>query len=145
MVRMLSLGMFSFLLGVFAYAGGADQEMKKLNGTWIIVSSEMYGQKLPAEVFAGFELILNDASYTLLNKGKADVGKCRIDPSKNPKELDITGVEGPNKGKTMLCIYELKADTLTVCYDMAGKKRPTEFKTPPTKDNRVFLAVYKRK
>lgn len=128
----------------FAFAGD-DQELKKLNGTWLIVSGEMFGKKMPAEVFAGFELVLKDGSYTLNAKGKADIGTCKVDAKKKPKELDITGTEGPNKGKTMLCIYELKDDMLTVCYDMAGKQRPTEFKTPEGKDNKVFLATYKRK
>jgi uncharacterized protein (TIGR03067 family) len=56
--------------------------------------------------------------------------------------MDITGTEGPNKGKTMLAIYELEGDSMKVCYDMSGKERPTEFKTKP--GTAQFLAKYKR-
>ena len=56
--------------------------------------------------------------------------------------LDITGVKGPNQGKTFLAIYELKGDTLKVCYDLSGKERPTEFKTKP--DTQLYLVTYRR-
>jgi uncharacterized protein (TIGR03067 family) len=56
--------------------------------------------------------------------------------------MDITGNEGPNKGKTFLAIYELKGDTLRICYDLSGQARPTEFKTK--KDTRLFLVTYQR-
>ena len=35
--------------------------------------------------------------------------------------MDITGTNGPNKGKTFLVIYELKGDELRVCYDLSGE------------------------
>ena len=46
------------------------------------------------------------------------------------------------KGKTILAIYEFKGDTLRICYDLAGKNRPTEFAA--TKENGCFLVVYQR-
>src|SRR5262245_3126070 len=39
--------------------------------------------------------------------------------------------EGPSKGTVMLGIYEFDGDTLKVCFDAEGKKRPTEFKSAP--------------
>jgi uncharacterized protein (TIGR03067 family) len=57
-------------------------------------------------------------------------------------ELDITGTEGPNKGKTILGIYEKTGDTLRVCYDLGGKARPVEFKTE--KGTLHFLVTYER-
>ena len=58
--------------------------------------------------------------------GTTDKGTIKIDGSKKLKQLDIAGSEGPNRGKTFLCIYELKDDTLTVCYSLDFKTRPTE-------------------
>ena len=58
----------------------------------------------------------------------ADRGTVKLDPSKSPKAMDIRGAEGPNKGKTILAIYELDGDTLRVCYDHSGKARPSAFK-----------------
>ncbi len=51
-----------------------------------------------------------------------------VDPSKAPKTFDAKVTDGPNKGKVYLAIYEISGDALKVCYDEAGKKRPTEFK-----------------
>ena len=65
-----------------------------------------------------------------------------LNPSAKPKALDITGTEGPNKGKTILAIYERNGDTLRICYDLSGKSRPAEFKT--TAGTQLFLVEYKR-
>jgi uncharacterized protein (TIGR03067 family) len=71
-----------------------------------------------------------------------DKGTFKLDPSAKPKAIDITGTEGPNKGKTIPAIYELTDDTLTVCYNLGGKDRPTEFKTKA--GTQLFLVTYKR-
>ena len=70
------------------------------------------------------------------------VGTQKLDPSKSPKAIDVTMTEGPNKGAVMLGIYEFDGDTLKVCFDPQGKKRPTEFKSPP--DSANFVNVHKR-
>jgi uncharacterized protein (TIGR03067 family) len=56
--------------------------------------------------------------------------------------ITVIGTEGPNQGKTFPAIYELKKDTLRICYDLSGAKRPTEFKT--MSGTRLFLVTYKR-
>jgi hypothetical protein len=42
----------------------------------------------------------------------------------------------------MLGIYEFDGDKLKVCFDATGKKRPTEFKSPPGSE--TFVNVHKR-
>jgi uncharacterized protein (TIGR03067 family) len=56
--------------------------------------------------------------------------------------MDITGTDGPNKGKTFPAIYELDGDTLKVCYDLSGKERPKALKTES--GTMTFLVIYKR-
>ena len=58
-----------------------------------------------------------------------EAAKQKLDPSKSPKTLDAAVTEGPNKGGVILGIYEISGDTLKVCFDPEGKKRPTQFKT----------------
>jgi uncharacterized protein (TIGR03067 family) len=43
----------------------------------------------------------------------------KLDPSQNPKLLQATPIDGPDKGKTVPVIYRLdkEADTLTLCFD----------------------------
>jgi uncharacterized protein (TIGR03067 family) len=55
----------------------------------------------------------------------------------------MTGTEGPNQGKTYPAIYELHEDTLRICYDLSGAKRPTKFRT--VAGTRLYLVTYERK
>ena len=111
-------------------------------GKWAITSAELAGQALPAEVTKSMTLILEKGKYTLKSPSPDDIGTTSIDATKTPKEIDIKGSEGPNKGRTMLAIYILEGETMKICYDTEGKKRPTEFKT--AKGTKQFLAEYMR-
>jgi uncharacterized protein (TIGR03067 family) len=126
-----------------AWSDDAKDEAKKMEGTWLPSSAELAGEKFPDEVRKTIKLVLADDKYTVTVGKNPDKGTVKLDPSKKPKEMDITGTEGPNKGKTFLAIYELKDDTLRVCYDLSGKSRPTEFKT--TAGTRLYLVEYKLK
>ena len=55
----------------------------------------------------------------------------------------IVGIDGPNKGRTFPAIYELTEDTLRICYDLSGAKRPTDFKAPA--GTKLYLVTYLRK
>ena len=65
-----------------------------------------------------------------------------LDPSKTPKAVEATVTEGEGKGTIMLGIYAMEGDTMKACFDMQGKKRPTEFKT--TAGANQFLVALKR-
>ena len=96
----------------------------------------------PDEIVKSVKLVIKDDKYTVTVGKQTDRGTVKLDTSAKPKTMDITGSEGPNKGKTILAIYERDGDTLRVCYDLSGKARPTEFKT---KDGtQLFLVTYKR-
>ena len=133
------------VLTVLGFASGAwaqqDKDDKQLlDGTWVPVTAELGGQKL---ALGGTKLVLAGGKYKLLSgETVTDQGAIVVDPEKKPKAMDVKGEEGPNKGKTFPAIYELKEDSLTICYDLDGKQRPTEFKT--SKDTKLFLVTYKR-
>ena len=115
-----------------------EDDSKVLEGTWVILEAELGGQKLPDENIKGAKLILDEGKYRFQN----DQGEYKLYPGEKIKAMDIMGREGPNKGKTFLAIYELEGDTLKICYDLAGKIRPKEFKTEA--GTRQFLVTYKR-
>src|SRR5437763_14240052 len=141
-----------YTLGLIAFGGtgaGADdkadveKELKKFQGTWTFESSEAGGQKLPADQLKGLVLTFEGAKHTVKNGTEVvQVGTQTIDPSKSPKAIDVTLTDGPMKGAVLLGIYELDGDTLKVCFDTGGKKRPTEFKSPPGSE--TFVNVHKR-
>jgi uncharacterized protein (TIGR03067 family) len=122
--------------------GGAAAESKAVQGVWAAESAELGGKPMPAELTKSWRLTLGDGTYLLKGAEQPDEGTVKIHPDKKPKEMEITGTNGPNKGKTFLCIYEFSGDKMKVCYDLSGKSRPTEFKTKP--QTLLFLATYTR-
>ena len=120
----------------------AKKDEPKIDGTWLAKSAEMSGKKLPKKVVDLIKLTLKKDEYEAVAESP-DRGTITYDTNADPKTMDIKGVEGPNKGKTFLAIYELKDDTLKICYDLSGESRPTEFKTKP--DTKLFMVTYERK
>jgi uncharacterized protein (TIGR03067 family) len=124
-------------------ARSADaKEEDALQGTWLPSAAELGGKAFPDEVRKSIKLVVKDDTYTVTVGKDTDRGTARLNPAAKPKEMDITGTDGPNKGKTILAIYERDGDTLRVCYDLSGKGRPTEFKT--REGTPLFLVTYKR-
>ena len=120
-----------------------EKELKKFQGTWTFESVETGGKQEPAADFKGMTLTFEGDKHTVKNGDEViQVGTQKLDLSKSPKTIDVTMTAGANKGAVMLGIYEIREDTLKVCFDPEGKKRPTEFKTEagaPT-----VLVVHKR-
>ena len=120
-----------------------EKEARKFQGTWTFESSVTGGEELPADDLKMFVVIFEGDKHTVKKGDEViQVGTQKLDPSKSPKTIDVTMTEGPSKGTVMLGIYEIDADTLKVCFDPQGKKRPTEFKSAPGSEN--FVNVHKR-
>jgi uncharacterized protein (TIGR03067 family) len=118
------------------------KELKKFQGTWTFESVEAGGKEIPAAEFKGMTVTFAGDKYTV-KKGDEVIQAAtqKLDPSRSPKTLDATVTEGPNKGAVILGIYEISGDTLKVCFDEEGKKRPTEFKSASGSQT---LVVHKR-
>jgi uncharacterized protein (TIGR03067 family) len=144
MLLLLKLSVVLALVLAFSLAadGGDAKDGDNLQGTWLPSTAELGGKMFPDEVRKSIKLVVKDTQYTVTVGKEADQGTVKLNPSAKPKEMDITGTDGPNKGKTFLAIYELDGDTLRVCYDLSGKGRPTEFKTK--EGTQLFLVTYKR-
>ena len=125
-----------------AARGGDAKDGDTIQGTWLPATAELGGKMFPDEVRKTIKLVVKDDKYTVTVGEAVDQGTVKLNPAAKPKEMDITGTDGPNKGKTFLAIYERDGDTLRVCYDLSGKSRPTEFKTK--EGTSLFLVTYKR-
>src|SRR6267154_6194273 len=131
------------LASITSFAADDSADVKALQGTWLPVKAEMGGQPLPADLLKTIELKLDKNQYVATVSGEPDKGTWSADSTTKPKSMTVIGVEGPNAGKTFPCIYEIKADTLRICYDLSGAKRPTEFKS--TAGTKLYLVTYNRK
>jgi uncharacterized protein (TIGR03067 family) len=76
-------------------------------------------------------------------------GKIQLDSTKQPLRFDtldgrleFAKTKGVMKTAGVKGIYELKGETLKVCY---GPERPTEFKTKPDSSQRLYVFEREKK
>lgn len=108
-------------------------ELAKLAGQWKIVSRVQSG----TEVVAGKDRVA-EAILVFTKEGgfrwgtsTVDSGKIvRIDPTKNPKEIDYEfGGAGERKGTIQKGLYKFEGDKFIDCCSKPGGERPVEFKS----------------
>ncbi len=121
-----------------ASSGGAT-DLRQIQGSWQVTAAQRNGEALNGENITNTIVIVTGNSYRTIGGNQVDRGTFTIDPSKNPKQMDIkTGNE-----ETLLAIYEVGPDHMRVCYALEGE-RPTGFVTSNA-DPRILLLDYKRK
>jgi uncharacterized protein (TIGR03067 family) len=126
--------------------GGAKtggKELELLQGTWNIDTMEWGGKSLPKELMTGYKFVFDGnklnwegAIGIQSRSGKVSalgdaVHNCefKIDASQDPKQIDIT-LQLNKRDRTYRGIYEIKGDTLKVCYFASDNgRRPAEFST----------------
>jgi uncharacterized protein (TIGR03067 family) len=125
-----------------ALSFGAD-DAKAMQGVWKPVTAVLGGKPMPPPVVKAITLTLTDGMYNVTVEGeRSDKGTVKLDTAATPRQMSITGTNGPNLGKTFPAIYELKGDTLRSCYDLSGEKFPTEYKS--VEGTKLYLVTYKR-
>jgi uncharacterized protein (TIGR03067 family) len=79
-----------------------------LAGSWQAESYALSGQKAPADDLKKIRLIINiDGRADAQRDGKTFIASTlKIDPTQEPKTMDITFTEGDDKGRTALGIYK---------------------------------------
>jgi uncharacterized protein (TIGR03067 family) len=126
----------------------AAEDANRQNGFWKPAGAMLRGERLKREELNKITLTIKDGSYEVVVDGEphADKGTVSLDTSVTPKRMTLRGVEGPNKGKTILAIYDMgqteAGDTFRVCYDLSGKAFPTEFNS--YKGSTHYLVGYRR-
>jgi uncharacterized protein (TIGR03067 family) len=140
MKHIVSIGLA--LAASLSAVAAADSDAKAIQGHWKPVTAELAGQPMAETVLKTISLKLDNGKYEVFVGNGPDRGTYALDVSSKPKGMTLAGTEGPNQGKSFPCIYELKGDTLRICYDLSGVKPPTEFKTLP--GTKLYLVTYAR-
>jgi uncharacterized protein (TIGR03067 family) len=117
----------------------AKQDMKQFEGTWRTVSVEREGKPAPPEAIGQGRLVLDGNKFTFTFAGETTRGTYQVDPTKKPKALDILPMDGPDKGKTVLGIYELEGAMHKTCLAAPGQPRPTSFTSKPGSGNTLYV------
>jgi RNA polymerase sigma factor (sigma-70 family) len=116
-------------------------ELKKLQAMWVPVSGEVGG--VEQDVAGAEQLEFDGKAFNTWHGGHLEEkGTIRLDPSRNPMEIDLTVLEGKNEGTTHLAIYAWDGANVKFCMVREGHPRPTDF-TTKSGDNRV-LVIMKR-
>ena len=120
----------------------APDDAKLVQGKWKPVTAELSGQPMADAILKIISLKLTDGKYEVFVGNEPDRGTYTLDATTQPKSMVVNGTEGPNHGKTFPAIYELNGNTLRVCYDLSGEKRPTEFQS--VAGTKLYLVTYQR-
>jgi uncharacterized protein (TIGR03067 family) len=123
---------------------GMGNDLEKLAGVWICVSATNDGKPVAEETVKQLRLTMTQEGGYKTERGDHVLfdNRCKIDPAKTPKQIDLIGTEGENKGKAAQGIYALDGDTLTICYTMPGKECAQGFESKP--GSAATLLVWKR-
>jgi uncharacterized protein (TIGR03067 family) len=127
--RLLSL-LALVLFTAFTFGQGeAQKELEKFQGTWVVESVVADGKEVPSDVVKAFKMTFKGDTYTVLIGLEKTEGTFRIDPTKEPKTMDIIPDNGPDRDRIQRSIYAFDGDKLKICGAQPGKDRPTSFET----------------
>lgn len=143
MIRVLVVSLCALFLFSADDKDGAKKDVDRLQGEWSMVSGEHDGNKLPEELVNTAKRVCKGEETTLTIGGQMFMkATFKIDNSKKPMTIDYTLLEGPNKGKKQLGIYEWDGDKVRFCFATPDNERPTDFTTKEG-SNRI-LSVWKK-
>jgi uncharacterized protein (TIGR03067 family) len=139
--------LLAVVVGVLAATASADdvavkKELETFTGSWQAVAVEHDGKQAPEEQVKSVKLTVRGDKYAFQDGEQVIEGTHKLDPSKDPKQIDAIRSKGPDAGKTIRGIYILDALTFKVCFAPAGKDRPTAFATKEGEGQR--LLIFKR-
>ena len=146
---LLAALMMGFLPSAIFGADDAKTDLKRLEGTWKVVSVEAAGNKVNPGKGAPEKIVIKDGKLTLFAGGKALPTaknlKIEIDPKKKPKTINL--VRGEKE--SLPGIYEVKKDKLKLALPLISLDRKPGEKIPrpksfETKDKPVVVLVAKR-
>ena len=116
-----------FLLGADSADEAVKRDLENFQGVWTVESMELNGKPLGEERRKKIKLTIKGENFTFDTGADSHEGLYKIDPAKDPKELNITITRGDEKGKVYLVIYKFADDKMIQCMRQDNKSRPKAF------------------
>jgi uncharacterized protein (TIGR03067 family) len=113
-----------------------------IDGQWQLIRAEHAGEEAPDMVTEKMTIELAHGAYMVRFGGKVvDSGTFEVGGVVDSYTVILHGSVGPNAGRTIPCIFQLRGDRLRMCYGFDGRA-PTEYTTNAT--NQRYMATYRR-
>src|SRR5262245_10132859 len=118
------------------------EEMKKFQGSWIVVKRERQYLEPGRGLSPDFALddLLGDVIPINDDEIKEAGIAIKLDPTVNPKTADLIWTR--QKDVSLKMIYSLEGDNLKVRMNSRGEERPTSFDAKPTKEAVGAMTIY---
>lgn len=120
---------FVYLLANGLNGAAAADDRQQWQGTWTMISCIANGDSTDGNV----QWVVSGDAYKIRLDGKlgSDPYPFQLDSSK--KRIDVNHHDTPpgTWGGKFKGIYEIKGDSLKVCYDLKGQHYPTSFAAGP--------------
>ena len=88
-----------------------------LEGIWQPVYAELDGEEAPIEVLQQTVVEFSLGEYFVSFGGEiSDQGSYVVDAA----GLTLSGLDGPNAGRVIPCIFKFAGETLSICYGLGG-------------------------
>lgn len=126
-------------------SGDAAGDLKKFEGTWVLVSGKKDGQPIAADSVSKSRIVWKgkDVVVETPHQLKEPIKATATLAAGGRGTMDFSRANGPDAGKTMLAIYEFRGpDEYVVVFAPSGKARPKDFDTKPGTGH--TLHVWKR-
>ncbi len=121
----------------------AKEELARHQGTWAVTSFVRDGEETPKEIASSIVRIVEGDHVVWKREGKSFAGTSLVlDPTTDPKSLDVIPDGGPSKDKRVLGIYKLEGDVLTICMAGPDLARPKSFTAES--GSRLTLMTFRR-
>ncbi len=121
----LALVIGSAFVGGVALAADKTDDTRSWQGTWNMVSCTWNGEPQNGNV----QWIVKGDQYTISIDHKSGQDPHKITLNSSKKQIDVFHHDTPKGtwGGSFKGIYEIKGDTLKVCYDLKGQQYPKSF------------------
>ena len=114
----------------------SQSDLVAIQGDWRVIFAEDSGRTGPPGALQDIRFAITRDTLTMDIAGRKVVSTYKLDPTTDPKSIDLT-----TGGRTKPGIYDLQGDTLRICTSEKTDERPTAFDSQPDSVNDVVLTL----
>jgi uncharacterized protein (TIGR03067 family) len=140
---MPALLIWLFVLAADPLSKEAAKELESLKGEWVLERLDANGQMNDIKLEDRPIITINGTTWKI-HKNDNPILVTQIDPTTQPKLIDLKTPDGDDKHTLREGIYKIEGDTLHLCLFVGGgRERPAGFEKAGSEE--TVLAILRRK